>query len=91
MLLGSPAASGENVEPSPFSIENSTIPLPVSLRNHVKYHFIPHTYEFHTLHMVGSLSDFNAMGIILMSRENCANYTNDLTIIQSYRKGHSEL
>lgn len=32
-LPGSPPAVGENFESSPFSIVNSTIPLPVSLSN----------------------------------------------------------
>lgn len=31
VFLASPPASGEKVEPSPFSMTNSTIPLPVSL------------------------------------------------------------
>lgn len=31
--LGSPPDSGENDEPSPFSIVNSTVPLPASLQN----------------------------------------------------------
>jgi hypothetical protein len=32
VFLDSPPASGENVEPSPFPIVNSTIPLPLSLQ-----------------------------------------------------------
>lgn len=40
VFLGSPPASGENVEPSPFSMVNSTIPLPLSLqirKKHISY------------------------------------------------------
>lgn len=44
VFLDSPPASGENVEPSPFSIVNSTIPLPFSLqirkKKKKKQHFL---------------------------------------------------